>query len=262
MRRARAGDVMRDPNDLPLPDADQNPASGVRAQPAIPSDLLSQFQGKQAGGNSRLMLGLSAGVAAAVVIGFRVLTAAPDPGTAVIVTQPAQVEVSLDNGDLKAQTSPIKLEGLTPDVDHTVDISKEGFKSQSLRIRLSEGELKTLPPVALEAVIVETGFSLNSNPAGATVLLDGQKLAAVTPVRLTDVTPGKHVIRVENGLTHEAWQGEIDAVAGKVIELPAVTLVALSPREVKKAERAAKLQAKRDAKAAAKAARAAARAQQ
>lgn len=242
---------MRDPNDLPFPPPESGNVSGVHAHVGLPSDMLSSFGGKRSGGGSKTPYVLAAIVAVVGILGFRSLTAKPDPGIAVLYTNPANVGLSVDGSAVALQSTPLKLEGLAPDVEHSIEISTEGFKPTTQRFKLVEGEVKALPAVVLEPIKVDTGFALDSNPTGATVLLDGTKLG-VTPLRLTTLEPGKHVIRVENGLTHTPWEGPIDAIKGEVAELPTVQLVALSAREVKKAERAAKLAAKAAAKHAAK----------
>jgi hypothetical protein len=234
---------MRDPNDLPFPPPESGTVSGVHAHVGVPSDMLSSFGGKRPGGSSKVPYVAAVIVAVGGVLGFRHLTAKPDPGTAILVTNPADVGLSVDGSAVALKSTPIKLEGLAPEVDHSIEISTEGFKPATQRFKLVEGEVKLLPAVALEALKVDTGFTLDSNPTGATVLLDGAKLG-VTPVHLTTLEPGKHVIRVENGLTHAPWEGPIDAIKGEVLALPTVELVALSPRDVKKAERAAKAAAK------------------
>jgi hypothetical protein len=241
---------MRDPNDLPFPPPESGNVSGVHAPVGLPSDMLSSFSGKRSSGNSRMALVLAAIVAVVGVLGFRYVTAKPAAGMAILFTNPANVGVSLDGGAVALQSTPLKLEGLAPEVEHWIEISTEGFKPTTQRFTLREGEVKLLPAVALEPIKVDTGFALDSNPTGASVLVDGAKLG-VTPLRLTTLEPGKHVIRVDNGLTHTPWEGPIEAVKGEVAELPTVQLVALSAREVKKAERAAKAAAKAAAKHAA-----------
>jgi hypothetical protein len=213
--------------------------------------MLSTFSGKRPGGNSKMPFVLAAMVAVVGVVGFRYATAKPEAGAAALFTVPANVGVSVDGGPVTIQSTPFKLQGLAPEVEHSIEISTEGFKPTTQRFKVVEGDVTFLPRIELEPIKLDTGFALDSNPTGATVLLDGAK-AGVTPLRLTTLEPGKHVIRVDNGPSHTPWEGPIDVVKGEVAELPPVQLVALSPRDLKKAQRAAKVAAKAAAKAAAK----------
>lgn len=235
---------MQNPNELTFPEHDDAPQFHVHL--GGHTDSLTALRGNSGSPWKKIVVG--AIVLGAGVFGFMRLTAPPEPGTAVIVTTPASnVGVALDRAPMVMQNSPIKLEKLAPNADHSVEISAEGFKTQTISFHIGEAEVKTIPAIAMEPQKVDTGFALDSKPSGATVLVDGVKLG-VTPVRTLTLQPGKHSLRVENGFTHEPWEGSIEPTAGQVLELPAVELVALPKWKVKKAEAAARKQAALQAK--------------
>jgi hypothetical protein len=221
----------------------------------MPADPFAQFRGKQPGTtNYAIWIGVAICAIGLGVVVVRELTAPPDPGTVVLSIKPGDARVKVDGKPVTTQVSPYTIQGLTPEVEHQIDVSKDGFKPKTERVHLTEAEVKTLPSMELEAIRVDTGFALDSAPTGAILFIDGQQHASPTPVRLTELAPGTHTLRVELGLTHEPWETQITTTHGQMTELPTVTLVARSPAEVKKLERAAKLQAKKDAAAAKKAA--------
>lgn len=221
---------------------------------ATSSDMFAQFRGKPPGRNYAVWIGVVICAIGLGVVIVREMTAPPDPGTVILGIKPGDATVKVDGKAVPSQVSPYTLQGLTAEVEHTIEVSKDGFKARTERLHLTEAEVKELPTIELEAIHVDTGFALNSNPTGATVLIDGQKQASVTPIRLTELAAGPHTLRLEFGLTHEPWETQITTTTGQVTELPPAELVARPPAEVKKLERAAKLQAKKDAAAAKKAA--------
>lgn len=239
---------MQNPNELSFPETHDAPNFQVHHMGGH-TDSFSALRGSSASKLPKIVLGVV--VLAAGVFGFQKLTAPPEPGTAVLQTTPAEVGISLDGAGIAMQKSPIKLEGLSHKKKHVIEINAEGFKPQTVEFDIAEGEVKTLAAVALEAVKVDTGFALDSKPTGATVLVDGAKLG-VTPLRTTTLQPGKHTVRIENGFTHEAWEGSVEPTAGQVVEMQTVELVALPKWKVKRAERAAKQQARLQAKLSAK----------
>jgi hypothetical protein len=201
------------------------------------SEILSQFAGRPPGRPYAVYFAfVLCGVALAVVLAHE-LMAPPDPATAKLQTSPLGVSVTVDGKPVSAEGATFTLSGLKPDVEHVVEITKEGFKPETRHIKLAEAEVKSLPSVTLQELVVDTGFTLDSVPSGATVSLDGAKLSAVTPFRVTDLAPGPHVVKLEYGFSHEPWESKFEVAKGQMVAMPAVTLVARSKWKAKKAER-------------------------
>jgi hypothetical protein len=229
---------MRDPYSTSQgfePNAEGGPISSANL--AVQSEMLSQFAGKPQGRPYAVYFAFVLCAVALVAVLVHELMAPPEPGTAIVQTSPLGVTVTVDGKPASAEGATFTLAELTPGVEHVVEISKEGFKPETRKIQLEEGEVKTLPSVTLQEIVVDTGFTLDSVPTGATVFLDGAKLGAVTPFRVTDLAPGEHTVRLEYGFTHEPWETKFELAKGQMVAMPPVSLVALPKWKAKKAER-------------------------
>lgn len=82
---------------------------------------------------------------------------------------------------------------------------------------------QTPPPKAAEVTAEVTGFSLDSEPRGATVFVDGVAIADVTPVRSTSVAAGSHTVRVEKP-GYRAHALSFAVAQGALLELPKAVL--------------------------------------
>ena len=203
-------------------------------------------------GRKRTMVALGMVAVAAVALGAVWKFGKSKPAVAMLVTEPADADVMVDGMKLASSHSPFILE-LTPDEQHEVVVSKEGFETQKLPISLESGERLDLPAVELVSTKVEAGFALSSEPSGARVLIDGVDTGKTTPVRLTDMKEGMHTVRLE---ADKGAQTEVQVyvVAGKVLELPTATLskpVAAKPVREEKPEEAESSSSKAPAKRAA-----------
>src|SRR5262249_33966739 len=120
--------------------------------------------------------------------------------------------------------SPFMAQDLTADVEHEVVVRKDGYTAQTQRFKIGEGEIKPLPTVELQRVSAGTGFSLTSTPEGVQVSIDGETLAEHPPVRVTDLKPGLHVVRLEQP-GFQPWETQVELASGQVIDLPAARLL-------------------------------------
>jgi hypothetical protein len=162
------------------------------------------------------------------------------PATVTLVTNPPDVEVLVDGRPLVGQSSPFMAQDLTADVEHEVVVRKAGFEAETHRFRIGEGEIKPLPTIDLKPINLGTGFTLASTPEGVQVSVDGIVLPQRTPVRLTDLSPGQHVVRLEMP-GFQPWETQVAVAPGQVIDLPAARLLPASAavaRAERRAERA------------------------
>jgi serine/threonine-protein kinase len=178
-------------------------------------------------------VGLAAVLAVGLALWVRTMMAPPALATVTLSTQPVDAQVSVDGRPLIGQTSPFTIQGLSPEAEHTLVVSSEGRGEHRSTFRVSPGETKALENVELVPKAVETGFVLASTPPGARVLLDGEPLAATTPVRLTDLAPGAHTLRLEHGDGFQPWETQIALAEGQLLELPAAQLIATVPAEAR-----------------------------
>jgi serine/threonine protein kinase len=155
----------------------------------------------------------------------------PSPGTVHLSTTPRDVSVSLD-GRAIAGSSPFVIGEVEPETLHSLVVSKTGYRSWESKFELKPGETMDFPPVSLEAL--ESGFALDSVPSGAAVIVDGERLGTTTPVRVTDLAPGDHQIRLE-AEGYSPWESSLHVTSGSVLDLPKATLNALKKPEKDKA---------------------------
>jgi hypothetical protein len=117
---------------------------------------------------------------------------------------------------------------LTPDRPHEIIVSSQGHAPWKKTVNLTPGQLLTLTDVALEPI--ETGFVVSSEPAQASVFIDDREQSSKTPLRLADLSPGEHRVRVElSGFA--SWESTLNAEKGVVLPLTAVRLRALPSAE-------------------------------
>jgi len=168
-------------------------------------------------------------LAAAALVGLalagRALMAPPESGTITLVTQPVDAQLAVDGKQVVGRTSPFTVQGLTPGVEHVIEVTRDGYAAQTQRFTIDEGEVRALPTLDLAPLHVDTGFALASDPPGAAIFLDGRKLDQVTPARITDLDQGLHLVRLEGAAGQQSWETQIALATGQVIELPTAHLV-------------------------------------
>jgi hypothetical protein len=163
-----------------------------------------------------------------------------DPGTIELTTTPRDPVVRFDEVPVRATSSPFVIANVEPGTMHLLEVRKAGYRPWSMQVEVQPGQTLALPPVVLEtesgepateeeevaaaADVEGTGFTLETEPSGAKVFVDDSEIEARTPVQLTDLSPGSHSIRVENGARYAPWETQIQLDADQVIALPRVTL--------------------------------------
>jgi eukaryotic-like serine/threonine-protein kinase len=200
------------------PFAGAPPAVGLRDEP-LPWDA------KPKGGRPMFVAVVAVvAIVASIVLGL-MLFGQREPGTVHLITVPGRVAVVVDGNPLGMSTSPFVIGELSAGKRHSIEVSSTGFRPWSSVVELQPGQVLALPEVRLTAI--ETGFTLASQPNGATVAIDDRKLAQLTPLRVVDLAPGDHRIRVElEG--YAPWESGLHATSGMVLPLQAVILQPLA----------------------------------
>ncbi len=166
------------------------------------------------------------GLVAAIVLGLFVFRT-PSPGAVHVTTTPRDVSVIVD-GTPVIGSSPFVIGEVVAGVPHEILIRKTGYRSWTTKFELQPGETMELPPVTLEAL--ESGFALDSVPSGATVFVDGERLAQTTPVRVADLKAGDHQIKLEaEGFA--PWESSLHVTPGTVLDLPKAKLIPTATEE-------------------------------
>ncbi|MBU4444452.1 PEGA domain-containing protein [bacterium] len=91
---------------------------------------------------------------------------------------------------------------------YKIKIIKEGFEPLDTAITIEKGRVLTetfeLTPIQIKEVVPtvisgQADLSIESDPSGGVVYLDGDTLDMVTPCNIRDLSSGKHRIKIEKG---------------------------------------------------------------
>jgi hypothetical protein len=111
-------------------------------------------------------------------------------GEALVTSQPEGAQVRFDGSSEPVFVTPAVV-GSIPPGHHSVVFSKSGFVSQTVTLEVVAGARST---VATRLVQKGSVFKISSNPAGATILLDGKSTALTSPAELRIEVSGAHTI--------------------------------------------------------------------
>ena len=136
------------------------------------------------------------------------------PGNVSVVAIPSDVVVYLD-GKLQPGNTPLTIRSLKPG-PYIVSVSKPGFQRWTKTVEVKPGETIRLTP-QLEA-LTTASVELRTTPSGGDVYLDGRKLEGETPMKITQVTPGKHRLEVRKP-PYQPWVHEFEAQPDQVLRL-------------------------------------------
>jgi hypothetical protein len=155
-------------------------------------------------GNSRRPLMIAASVALVAVMSGGTMAArrylaaapaaAPSTGTLALQTNPAGASVVIDG----------QANGVTPlNVSlsagpHTIELSANGVRRTIPITMAARAELSQFIEMP-QAVAVVGQLDVRTDPAGAKVSVDGQR-RGVSPLTVTGLTPGSHMVMLENEL--------------------------------------------------------------
>ena len=116
------------------------------------------------------------------------------PASLSVASTPPGASVTLD-GQLWPWPTPLTLDSLEADVPHRITLRLAHFVDESRLLTLKSGETQRLEVVFARAT---RRAALSSTPSGATVTLDGEKLAAPTPLTSAALALGvKHRLVLE-----------------------------------------------------------------
>lgn len=120
------------------------------------------------------------------------------PGSLYIISSPSDAMVYLD-GAYKGRT-PLSLSSVAP-TTHTVELDLSGYYDWKSSVSVPSGGTRTVSASLVPIPSSNTGWiSVTSNPAGATVYLDGAiagQTASNGVLKIDNVRKGDHNVRVE-----------------------------------------------------------------
>jgi hypothetical protein len=113
------------------------------------------------------------------------------PGQMMVESTPAGAQVQVDGRTDPSWVTPFTMTGLAPG-QHSIIVSKAGFSSDSRSIDITAGNRAS---VQIRLSQQMATLAVSSNPAGASVFVDGKNTSKVTPAQIP-VDKGQHVIIV------------------------------------------------------------------
>jgi serine/threonine-protein kinase len=113
------------------------------------------------------------------------------PGQVALDSTPQGAQVQVDGASDPRWVTPLTASGLEPG-RHTITISKAGYSPDTRTVDVASGSKSTI--VIHLAQLVAT-LSVTSNPAGASIYVDGRDMGKTTPSQLS-VDKGQHVLLV------------------------------------------------------------------
>jgi serine/threonine-protein kinase len=184
------------------------------------------------GSERRPMLAAVLAVVAIIgaIVAALLIFRAPSTGAVQLRTTPGDATVALDGKPIVG-SSPFVINDVVPSVQHEIVVRKAGYRETTTRFELQADQADKDKPMELPAITLEaleSGFALDSVPSSAAVFVDGQRQAQTTPVRVTALGPGDHLIRLE-AEGYAPWESSLHVTPGTVLDLPTAQLIARAP---------------------------------
>jgi serine/threonine-protein kinase len=116
------------------------------------------------------------------------------PGQLAIETTPAGAQVQVDGQTDASYVTPFALTNLQPG-QHSITVSKAGYASDTRTVNVSAGIRAT---TSIHLTQLMATLVVKSDPAGASIYVDGRDVGAKTPAQVS-VDKGSHVVLVRMG---------------------------------------------------------------
>ena len=153
-------------------------------------------------------------VATAGVFAIKSYARVPPTGMLVVNTNPDGVQVFIDGR--KRGMTPLTLE--LPTGDHKLELTL-GDQTRAIPVKITQGG-QVSQFVELPAATAADGkLNIRTDPPGATVTIDGQR-RGVSPLLIEGLTPGTHVVGLQNTLSSVTEQVTIQAGATASLVVP------------------------------------------
>ncbi len=197
------------------------PAARAPAQP-VPAIVPMPSPPRQKS-SAGLIIGLM--IIAAVIIGGLLIAfsfLSKKPATLVLVPQPEDAVITLDNERISGPF-PKQIDDLSAG-DHVLVASHDEYETLTLPLTLEGGTTLTPAVKLIRKKPKGTGFMLETEPIGATVVINNRTHSEKTPLSVQDLKPGTYTIRVEKA-GFLAFSTEVNVEDGKLVQLDKVVLV-------------------------------------
>jgi len=206
--------IVAEAAELPAASATTTLASGLEATRLEPPAAAQAPSAAPSRVTGRVWIGGTLGVIAialGAVAAWRLIPV--EPSVLSVATRPSGARVEIDGQP--AGASPLAV-GVGPGT-HELRVVLEGFAATTLRLDVREGEQPA--PLQLDLVPVVGHLTVASDPGGADVFVDGEKVG-VTPLDSYPVAPGRLDVLVNLPGTG-AWRKTVELAAGDTLALEA-----------------------------------------
>jgi eukaryotic-like serine/threonine-protein kinase len=113
------------------------------------------------------------------------------PGQMTVDSTPQGAQVQLDGATDPTWVTPLAVSSLDPG-QHSITLTKSGYVTDSRAVKVASGSKSA---VMVRLVQLMATLSANSNPAGASIYVDGKNMGKVTPAQV-NVDKGQHIVLI------------------------------------------------------------------
>jgi len=220
----------------PTPPSERIPLPGIDVPLDTPPPVARSFQGTTLpppGGAQIRPLGVSGfgarasstptrgvGTLLAVVAGMLVVSVGAvlgfysyshRSGSILVTSFPSDVQVLIDQV-MVAKETPFTVD--KPPGTYQVTVQREGYEAAHQVVEVKAGRRSELR-AELVPLAGDIGFVLESEPPGQPAHLDGKLLTGLTPMKVTRISSGRHLVEVKGGACYGPWSQEVMLEAGK-----------------------------------------------
>lgn len=234
---ARAEDLatlFKDPSSPSSPSSSSNPTrnTGSHSQLSFSDVELDATSAVRMPQRRPVLRAIGAALAVALLalgVGLAVQSqskpAPPTSGSLVIESDPPGAAITVDGVRLEGVT-PFTLAGLSLDTDHAVRVDAEGREARDATVRLDA--TMTTRALSLVLPLAKGSLAVVTEPAGATVYLDGRVQQGVSPLVLPGLSPNEdHAVRaVKDGFTEANATSRVTPGKEERVELKLVAVEA------------------------------------
>jgi serine/threonine protein kinase len=158
------------------------------------------------------------------------------PGQLTVNSTPEGATIRLDGRADPSWITPLNIPGLAPG-QHNVSIAKPGYSPETRTIEVASNSKSFL---VVQLALAGAFASINSDPTGAAVFVDGKNTGRVTPVQISVDKPGVHILLLkkqgylDESTTANLQSGQSSRVAAVLKPLGTTDDIKIGGRKFKK----------------------------
>ncbi|MCA9671520.1 MAG: PEGA domain-containing protein [Myxococcales bacterium] len=137
------------------------------------------------------------------------------PGAIAISAVPSGASVYVD-GKLQAGETPLTVKDLHP-AYYIISVRKKGYENWEKTIEVKPGVTTSLTPQL--DILATASIELRTKPGGGVASLDGRSLKGKTPMKITQIAPGRHRLEVRRGDKYHPLIHEFDIKPDQTLKL-------------------------------------------